>query len=90
MREIWQLQLRLPKRFGRRAYQHLEVPRFRAGYDFLLLRADTEGGDLAELADWWTEFQQATPEVKKSLLATLQKSEGGYKRRRRPRKKSAS
>lgn len=90
MREIWQLQLRLPKRFGRRAYQQLEVPRFRAGYDFLLLRANIEGGDLAELADWWTEFQQATPDDKKSMLAKLQKSEGGYKKRRRPRKKSVS
>jgi poly(A) polymerase len=88
IREIWQLQIRLPKRFGRRAYQQLEVPRFRAGYDFLLLRAEIEGGDLAELADWWTEFQQATSDDRKSMLAKLQKSEGGYKRRRRPRKKS--
>jgi poly(A) polymerase len=90
MREIWQLQQRLPKRFGRRAYQQLEVPRFRAGYDFLLLRANIEGGDLAELADWWTEFQHSAPDDKKSMLTKLQKNEGGYKRRRRPRKKSAS
>ena len=85
MREIWQLQTRLPKRFGRRAYQQLELPRFRAGYDFLSLRAEIEGGDLAELADWWTEFQQGTPENRKDMLAKLQKAQGGFKKRRRPR-----
>ncbi|MEP2600152.1 MAG: polynucleotide adenylyltransferase PcnB, partial [Paraglaciecola sp.] len=35
VRDIWQLQNRLPKRYGRRAYQMLEHPKFRAAYDFL-------------------------------------------------------
>ncbi len=39
MRDIWMLQIRLPNRVGRRAYKLLEQKRFRAGYDFLLLRA---------------------------------------------------
>jgi len=39
MRDIWSLQVRLPSRVGRRAYKSLEQKRFRAGYDFLLLRS---------------------------------------------------
>lgn len=39
MRDIWSLQIRLPSRIGRRAYKSLEQKRFRAGYDFLLLRS---------------------------------------------------
>ena len=63
MREIWQFQHRLTKTRGRRPAQLIENPRFRAAYDFLLLRAEAEGGELAELADWWTQYQQ-TDEAK--------------------------
>lgn len=90
IRDIWQLQERLPKRFGRRAYQMLENPRFRAGYDFLLLRGQVEGGKLLELADWWTEFQQIDASQRKAMLAALREAEGGpprRSRRRRTRKK---
>ncbi|MGO4891221.1 polynucleotide adenylyltransferase PcnB [Flavobacterium sp. W21_SRS_FM6] len=90
IREIWQLQLRLSKRFGRRAYQMLENPKFRAAYDFLLLRADVEGGALLELAEWWTEFQSADEQGRKNLLADLRKAEGSApatKRKRRYRAK---
>ncbi|WP_076012901.1 polynucleotide adenylyltransferase PcnB, partial [Alteromonas abrolhosensis] len=59
VRDIWILQQRLPKRFGRRAFQLLTHPKFRAGYDFLLARGQIEGGDLLELAQWWTHFQHA-------------------------------
>lgn len=93
MREIWQLQLRLPKRFGKRAYQSLEHPRFRAAYDFLLLRGQIEGGKLLELADWWTEFQEASPEQRKAMLVKLREEEGGpprRHRRRKPKKKPSS
>ncbi|MCV2885653.1 polynucleotide adenylyltransferase PcnB [Aestuariibacter sp. AA17] len=88
MKDIWQMQHRLPKRFGRRAYQLLEHPRFRAGYDFLLIRGQIEGGDLLELSDWWTTFQDAAADTKKSMLNTLRDKEGkpatkrGTRRRR--------
>jgi poly(A) polymerase len=88
IREIWQLQNRLPKRYGRRAYQMLEHPKFRAAYDFLLLRGQIEGGDLLELADWWTEFQEADEGQRKTMLQTLRDQEGTSTRRpRRNRKK---
>jgi len=57
MREIWMLQIRLEQQGGRRARRVLEHPRFRAAYDFLLLRG--EAGEVSrEVCDWWTDFQQ--------------------------------
>lgn len=88
MRDIWQLQQRLPKRFGRRAYQMLEHPKFRAAYDFLLIRGSVEGGKVLELADWWTEFQEASVDQRKGMLAKLREAEGGNTRRPRKRRKS--
>ena len=56
-REIWLLQFRMKNRKGKRPYRVLAHPRFRAAYDFLLLRKDI-GEDIDELSDWWTEFQE--------------------------------
>lgn len=89
IRDIWQLQRRLPKRFGKRAYQNLEHPKFRAGYDFLLFRGQIEGGELLTLAQWWTKFQSASPAQQKNLLSSIHSIEGRPQRRRRkPRKPS--
>lgn len=92
IRDIWILQQRLPKRFGRRAFQLLTHPKFRAGYDFLLVRGQTEGGDLLELAQWWTHFQHADSGKQKGMLNALRKTEGGAKgpprkRKRKPAKR---
>lgn len=86
MKEIWGLQPRFEQRAGKRPFALLNHPRFRAGYDFLLLRC--ESGELPiELADWWTTFINADSATKTAMLMpdTLPK-----KRRRKPRKKSAS
>lgn len=56
MREIWVFQSRLTRITGLRPIKLLEHPRFRAAYDFMLLRAEA-GEDLGELTQWWTEFQ---------------------------------
>lgn len=63
MREIIGLQPRFERREGRRALRLLSHPRFRAAYDFLLLRA-ASGEVPEELATWWTEIQQASDEEK--------------------------
>lgn len=86
MREIWSLQLRLPKREGRRAFALLEHPRFRAAYDFLLLREEA-GEDLGGLGMWWTRFQDADEEQREKMVRELQ---GAPKKRRRPRKRRSS
>jgi poly(A) polymerase len=56
-RQIWLNQARLRKTRGRRALGIMRQPRFRASYDFLLLRAIEDPG-LQELADFWTEAQE--------------------------------
>lgn len=56
MREIWALQARFTRRTGKRAHAFLNHPRFRAAYDFLVLRAQS-GEPVEDLADWWTEVQ---------------------------------
>ncbi len=60
MREIWSLQPRFDTRSGGRAKRLLTHPRFRAAYDFLLLRA--AAGEVPQaLADWWTAAQTGEP-----------------------------
>ena len=67
MKEIWALQPRLEQRSGKRAFVLLTHPRFRAGYDFMLLRA--ESGEVPmELANWWTRFQDAETEERNAML----------------------
>ncbi len=56
MREIWALQNRFERRTGKRALAFMHHPRFRAAYDFLVLRA-AAGEPVAELAEWWTMVQ---------------------------------
>ena len=86
IKDIWALQPRFEARTGRRPYALLEQPRFRAGYDFLLLRA--ESGEVeGELAEWWTHFQNADGENRSKMLLPEQ---AGDKKRRRRRKKPAT
>lgn len=59
MREIWQMQSRFEQRNHSRARRLMTHPRFRAAYDFLLLRARGEDATLHELAAWWTEAQKS-------------------------------
>lgn len=85
MKEIWSLQPRFEHRHSRRALGLLEHPRFRAAYDFLLLRA--ESGEVPhDMADWWTRFQVATDEERTELLLRPQPGTPAARRRRRRRK----
>jgi poly(A) polymerase len=79
MREIWLLQYRLPRRYGKRPLQVLAHPRFRAGYDFLLLRAKI-GEATSELAQWWTDFQTASQSEQEKMITEVSAH-------RRPRRK---
>jgi poly(A) polymerase len=71
-------------------------PRFRAAYDFLLLRAESGEVD-GELARWWTDFQAATPEMRDQMTAQVSQASGAQapersrrRRRRRGRGKGPS
>ncbi|MFP3874443.1 MAG: polynucleotide adenylyltransferase PcnB [Thiohalophilus sp.] len=84
MKETWQMQARLVRRQGKRAVRLLEQSRFRAGYDFLLLRKQA-GEPLDELCEWWTEFQQANEKIQREMLQAV--SPGTKSRRGRRRRK---
>ncbi|MGD8120163.1 polynucleotide adenylyltransferase PcnB [Vibrio sp. TRT 2004] len=84
IREIWQLQLRMPRRNGKRAFRLMELNKFRAGYDFLEMRGEVEQGETAQLAKWWETFQNAGRNMRQAMVADLDASiEGQPKQRRR-------
>jgi poly(A) polymerase len=86
MKEIWTLQPRFEQRSGQRPFRLLETERFRAAYDFLALRCKS-GEVPAELAQWWLAFQNAEGDMRTDLLKQDERTPGGPKRRRRPRKR---
>jgi len=82
MREIWSLQPRLERHGGKRALRLLGHPRFRAAYDFLLLRAETGDAD-PDVAAWWTRVQEVPPEERQEMAASSGPRRKGRRRRRR-------
>ncbi|MGQ0620006.1 MAG: polynucleotide adenylyltransferase PcnB [Panacagrimonas sp.] len=85
MREIWIMQSRFEARSPARVRRLLTHPRFRAAYDFLLLRARSGDEDLVELAQWWTEAQRGgeLPPVPAEELESQAADAPKRKRRRR-------
>lgn len=75
MREIWMMQPRFDRRSGRVPYTLIEQPRFRAGFDFLRLRADAGEID-AELAEWWEDFSLGTDEEREALIEQAREVDG--------------
>ena len=89
VRDIWQLQLRMSRRQGKRAWKLMEHPKFRAAYDLLELRAGAENnGELQRLTKWWGEFQVAAPPAQKNMLDDLGDDPAPRRRNRRPRKRA--
>jgi poly(A) polymerase len=81
MREIWLMQPRFERRLPSSVPGLAEQPRFRAGYDFLRLRADC-GEVPQELADWWEDFHLGDEEEREALLEALRatSARGGARR----------
>lgn len=71
MREIWTMQARLASRKGKRPLKLLPVPRFRASYDFLLLREQSGETQLKELCQWWTDIQTASEEEQLAMCKNV-------------------
>lgn len=67
IRQMWLLQLRFKKMWGKPVYSTLHHPRFRAAYDFLLLRAQIKP-ELEQQAEFWTNIQTMSPEGIKSMV----------------------
>ena len=85
MREIWVMQYFFNQRKSRQVYRLLENRKFRAGYDFMLLRASVNQAE-PEIADWWTRIQSVDENERRKMLNSL--SGKTRKKRRRRKKKS--
>jgi poly(A) polymerase len=85
MREIWQMQPRFERRTASSAQSLAAQPRFRAGYDFLRLRADVGEVD-ADLADWWEDYHLGSDEEREALVQALREAQGA---RRTPPRRAA-
>ena len=89
MKEIWEFQLRLLKRRGKQVKSQVSHRRFRAAYDFLLLR-EASGEDLDGLGKFWTELQEklppAPPPGDENEIREEEAPRRRRRRRRRPRK----
>ena len=85
IKDIWAIQPRFEARAGKKPYALLEQPRFKAGLDFLLLRA--ESGEVPmELGEWWERFLFADGEARAAMLIP----DTGEKKKRRRRRKPAN
>lgn len=79
VREIWELQARLERRDRKWVDLALGLQRFRAAYDFLLLRGEV-GEVTGELCDWWTRFQEVGERGRRAMIRSVPRT--GTKRRR--------
>jgi poly(A) polymerase len=76
MRDIWSMQPRFERRTGKAPHKLLEHLRFRAGYDFLLLRCASGEID-AEIGDWWTAFYEGDEITREELIASARAPRDG-------------
>ena len=85
IREIWFLQFRLPTRFADKPDILMQHKRFRAAYDFLLIR-EAAGEKTGHLGDWWTEYQEASPERRSAMKQSVpgKRRKRGRSRKRNP------
>ncbi|MDP1558331.1 MAG: polynucleotide adenylyltransferase PcnB [Nitrosomonas sp.] len=87
IKEIWVMQPRFEAQVGRKPFRLLAHPRFRAAYDFMLLRC--ESGEIDHtIGEWWDKFQNADAEKRESML--LKDSASRKRSRGRSHRKSAN
>lgn len=81
IREIWECQIKLMRRQANKADILLNHPKFRASYDFLLLR-ESVGEQTGELGKWWTDYQQASETTRRQMIRQLAAPKKNYRNRR--------
>ncbi len=74
IKDIWILQLKLHSRIGKQPYKTLRHPRFRAAYDFMLIR-EKSSCKKKNLGRWWTNFQKNDDTKRKSLIESLKEKD---------------
>ena len=87
VRDIWEMQYRLERRQPKSIESLMAHPKFRAGYDFLVIREES-GEDLNGAGQWWTEIQDNSEQNRNTMIRDLRSKPGsGQKRRRRRSRK---
>ncbi|AMO58576.1 polynucleotide adenylyltransferase PcnB [Endozoicomonas montiporae] len=91
IRDIWDMQYRLERRQPKQIDGLLAHPKFRAAYDFLVLREES-GEQLDNAGQWWTDIQDGNEQGRNEMIRSLRNQPGGNgrkrRRRRQPRKRS--
>jgi len=84
MKEIWTMQPRFLQRAGQRPFRLLEHPRFRAAFDFLMMRCESGEVD-AVVGRWWEDFQDAGDDERGRMLIKDEAPTTKKRRRRKPK-----
>ena len=82
IREVWNLQPKFDVRAGMKPHRLMSHPRFRAAYDFLLLRAQTGSASL-EVAEWWTAYQVANEADQRKMTQPKQQPKSDKPKKKR-------
>ena len=82
-KEIWQLQSKLASRSKKSMKAVFCNSRFRAAYDFLLLREES-GEELQGLGQWWTKFQESNESERDKLILSRSKKKRRFAKTRKP------
>ena len=67
MSEIWRLQIRFENLSQKKVYRLFTHPRFRAAYDFMLIRSESDQFD-KNLSHWWEKFVTSDDNTRKKLI----------------------
>ncbi|QZP17579.1 polynucleotide adenylyltransferase PcnB [Methylophilales bacterium] len=67
MSEIWRLQIRFENLTQKKVYRLFTHPRFRAAYDFMLIRSESDQFD-KNLSHWWEKFVTSDENTRKKLI----------------------
>lgn len=86
IKEIWSMQLSLERRRPRQIMRLLHHARFRAAYDFLIMRCDYNGLS-KDMCTWWTDIQNVSPDDQHQMIQALGNPPKAFKKKRRRKPK---
>ena len=82
IRDIWEMQPKLEQPRPRQVEATAQSERFRAAYDFLVLR-ELAGENTAGMGAWWTRWQEADPGLRAEMARALEDKPAAAKKKRR-------
>ena len=72
----WMLQYRFERRFGKMPFAQVNHPKYRAAYDFMLLRS--QNGEVpVEVVEWWKNFYEADEAGRHEMIEQAEKEARG-------------